>query len=67
MCLQLFASSGLETANFADMEDLSNHMGLLLQVCDLTVSFCTSSKGFVVKCMLCRYTAFAVFNFNVMD
>ena len=30
--LQLFASSGLETADFANMEELSNHMGLFLQV-----------------------------------
>ena len=32
VCLQLFASSGLETADFANMEELSNHMGLFLQV-----------------------------------
>ena len=32
MCLQLFAQSGLEKAAFADMETLSNHMGLFLQV-----------------------------------
>ena len=30
--LQLFAQSGLEVAAFATMEDLSNHMGLFLQV-----------------------------------
>lgn len=28
---QLFAASGLETADFANMESLSNHMGLFLQ------------------------------------
>ncbi len=32
ICLQLFAQSGLEKAAFADMETLSNHMGLFLQV-----------------------------------
>jgi hypothetical protein len=32
ICLQLFAQSGLEKAAFADMEALSNHMGLFLQV-----------------------------------
>ena len=32
LCLQLFAASGLETADFANMEGLSNHMGLFLQV-----------------------------------
>ena len=32
VCMQLFASSGLETADFANMEELSNHMGLFLQV-----------------------------------
>ena len=31
--LQLFAASGLETADFGNMESLSNHMGLFLQVC----------------------------------
>ena len=30
--MQLFAQSGLEVAAFATMEDLSNHMGLFLQV-----------------------------------
>lgn len=28
---QLFAASGLEDAQFADLEGLSNHMGLFLQ------------------------------------
>ena len=32
LCLQLFAQSGLEVSEFADMEELSNHMGLFLQV-----------------------------------
>lgn len=32
MHLQLFAQSGLETAELAHMENLSNHMGLFLQV-----------------------------------
>ena len=32
LCLQLFAQSGLEKPAFADMETLSNHMGLFLQV-----------------------------------
>ena len=32
VCLQLFAQSGLEISEFADMEELSNHMGLFLQV-----------------------------------
>ena len=32
LCLQLFAQSGLETSDFTDMEELSNHMGLFLQV-----------------------------------
>ena len=32
MHLQLFAQSGLETAELAHMETLSNHMGLFLQV-----------------------------------
>ncbi len=32
ICLQLFAQSGLEMAAFADMEALSNDMGLFLQV-----------------------------------
>ena len=29
--LQLFASSGLESKEFYEMEDLANHMGLFLQ------------------------------------
>lgn len=31
MCLQLFASSGLESHDLAKDETLSNHMGLFLQ------------------------------------
>jgi len=40
VCLQLFAQSGLEKAAFADMETLSNHMGLFLQVPYTSRNFC---------------------------
>lgn len=33
--LQLFAASGCESAEFATAEELSNHMGLFLQVSHL--------------------------------
>ncbi|KAL3150785.1 hypothetical protein ABBQ32_000552 [Trebouxia sp. C0010 RCD-2024] len=36
---QLFASSGLETADFANMEELSNHMGLFLQKTNIIRDF----------------------------
>ena len=42
LCLHLFAARGLETADFANMEGLSNHMGLFLQVILTPVWQCTT-------------------------